>query len=331
MSRHTFIAAWLLLAIAPAFAQDMPPDEARAIAKEAYIYGFPMLKSYRIQYSYFVDKNDKEYKGAWNEIHDSASGSVLGADLRAEPLVITVPKADRGHSYPVQFIDMYTFEFDSLGTKASGSEAGTFLLAGPGWKGEKPAGIKRAIRSETDFAFVVFRAKAGYKVQRLSAFLGKPATPPAPALEFPPPSPPDKEHRSPRNFDLLNFILRFCPPQPSEAALRARFEKIGIVPGKPLDPKMMAQRYRQALKSGIADAWTAFAEYKATELDTGKVPMAARYGTRAAMKAANGDRLYLARMASAEIGIYENALPIVTGPKVLLFSVPVASDDLGVT
>jgi hypothetical protein len=38
------------------------PEEARAISKEAYIYGFPMVDNYRIQYSYFVDKNDKEYK-----------------------------------------------------------------------------------------------------------------------------------------------------------------------------------------------------------------------------------------------------------------------------
>jgi len=38
------------------------PDEARAIAKEAYIYGFPLVDSYRILYSYFVDCNDPEFK-----------------------------------------------------------------------------------------------------------------------------------------------------------------------------------------------------------------------------------------------------------------------------
>lgn len=47
------------------------PEEARAIAKEAYIYGYPMVDSYRIQYGYFVDKNDPEYKGPWNEIHNT--------------------------------------------------------------------------------------------------------------------------------------------------------------------------------------------------------------------------------------------------------------------
>jgi hypothetical protein len=61
------LAAGLLPRVA--FAQT---DDARAIAKEAYIYGFPMVDSYRIQYSYFVDKAGPEYKGAWNEIHNTA-------------------------------------------------------------------------------------------------------------------------------------------------------------------------------------------------------------------------------------------------------------------
>jgi hypothetical protein len=39
------------------------PTEARAIARDAYIYGFPMVDGYRIQYGYFVDRQDPEYKG----------------------------------------------------------------------------------------------------------------------------------------------------------------------------------------------------------------------------------------------------------------------------
>ena len=89
------------------------PEQARAIAKEAYVYGFPMVDSYRIQYSYFVDKNGPEYKGEWNQVHNTARVSTpadtaiqtpnsdtpysfLGADLRAEPLVLTVPPIEDG-------------------------------------------------------------------------------------------------------------------------------------------------------------------------------------------------------------------------------------------
>jgi hypothetical protein len=38
------------------------PAEARAIAREAYIYGFPMVDNYRIQYGYFVDRQNPEFK-----------------------------------------------------------------------------------------------------------------------------------------------------------------------------------------------------------------------------------------------------------------------------
>ena len=43
------------------------PAEARAIAKEAYAYGFPTVDSCRIQYDYFVDKGP-EFKAPWNHI-----------------------------------------------------------------------------------------------------------------------------------------------------------------------------------------------------------------------------------------------------------------------
>jgi hypothetical protein len=49
-------------------AADITPEEARAIAKEAYIYGFPMVDSYRIQHAYFVDEKNPEYKVPWNQI-----------------------------------------------------------------------------------------------------------------------------------------------------------------------------------------------------------------------------------------------------------------------
>src|SRR5262245_4269704 len=87
---------------------DVELAEARAIAREAYIYGFPLVDSYRIQYSYFVDRNDPEFKGNWNELHNTARVytpddkaiqtpnsdtpySFVGADLREEPLEFIVP------------------------------------------------------------------------------------------------------------------------------------------------------------------------------------------------------------------------------------------------
>ena len=53
-------------AVLPAHAQTLvSPTEARAIAQEAYIYGYPMVDSYRIQHAYFVDRDNPEFKAQW--------------------------------------------------------------------------------------------------------------------------------------------------------------------------------------------------------------------------------------------------------------------------
>src|SRR5687768_9328401 len=44
----------------PSSAIEATPAELRAIIKEAYIYGFPMVDSHRIQYSYFVEQAHPE-------------------------------------------------------------------------------------------------------------------------------------------------------------------------------------------------------------------------------------------------------------------------------
>ena len=307
--------------------------EARAIAKEAYIYGFPLVDSYRIQYSYFVDRHNPEFKAPWNILSNTARVftpndkaiqtpnsdtpySTVGADLRAEPLVFTVPAIEKSRYYSLQFIDMYTFNFAYVGSRATGNDAASYLLAGPNWRGEKPKGIKSVIRSETEFAFVLYRTQlfdpgdianvkkiqAGYKVQTLSQYLGEPAPAAAPPVDFPRPLTVAEERTSPRFFDILNFVLQFCPIDPSEQALRARFAKIGIGGGKTFKAEKASPEIRKALEEGMADAWKAFGEYKTTEIDTGKFTSADGFGTRAFL---NGN--YMARMASAVLGIYGNS------------------------
>ncbi|WP_374302396.1 DUF1254 domain-containing protein [Paracoccus sp. (in: a-proteobacteria)] len=338
MSRRRVLLGAAILCAAPggvsrAVAAGVSMQEARAIAKEAYVWGFPLVDSYRIQHSYFIDTGSPEYKGAWNQIHNTARVytpddkaiqtpnsdtpySFVGADLRAEPLVLTVPEVDKGRYYSLQFIDMYTFNFAYVGSRATGNEAGNFLLAGPSWSGEAPPGIREVIRSETEFAFILYRTQllgpddldhvrriqAGYKVQPLSAFLGQPAPAPLPAVDFFKPLSAADQKTSPAFFNELNFILQFCPTHPSETELRARFARIGIEPGKVFDAAALSPEMRNAIEAGMADAWAEFDEYKKSGFDTGKVSSADSFGTRAFL----GDR-YLDRMAGAVLGIYGNS------------------------
>src|ERR1700733_482674 len=158
MIRFAAIFALALLnCVLGAQAQTLTEKRARAIAKEATIYGFPMVDNYRILYSYFVDKGGPEYKAPWNTLVNNARVytpddtaiqtpnsdtpySYVGADLRAEPLVFTVPAVEKERYYSLQFIDLYTFNFAYVGSRATGSDAGSFLLVGPRWNGSTPAG-----------------------------------------------------------------------------------------------------------------------------------------------------------------------------------------------
>ena len=222
---------------------------------------------------------------------------------------------EKGRYFSLQFIDQYTFNFAYVGSRATGNEGGSFLLAGPRWKGAKPDGITSVIQSETDFVFVLFRTQlfdpsdidkvkaiqAGYKVQSLSAFLGQ-SVPAAVPVNFAKPVSAEEEKTSLSFFNLLNFVLQFCPTHPSEAELMARFAKIGIGAGRTFDSQALPPDVRTAIEGGMADAWKAFKDFKETQLDTGKRTSGDGFGTRAHL---NGS--YIDRMASAVLGIYGNS------------------------
>jgi len=310
-----------------------PLTAARAIAKEAYIYGFPMVDNYRIQYAYFVDKQSPEYKVAWNQLRNiprvytpedkaiqtpnsDTPYSMIGMDLRAEPIVLTVPAIEKERYFSIQLVDQYTHNFDYLGSRTTGNDGGSFLIAGPNWKGEKPRGVKKVIRSETEFVFAIYRTQlfnpadldnvkkvqAGYKAQLLSEFLGQPGSKAAPAIDFIKPLTPDTQKTSLEFFNILNFILSFTTTVPSEIALMERFAKIGVGAGKTLDAAKLTPEVRQAIAQGVADGWKEFNEFKSTQVDLGKVTSGDMFGSREHLK-----NNYLYRMAAALLGIYGNS------------------------
>jgi hypothetical protein len=311
---------------------EVSPAEVRAIAKEAYIYGFPLVEGYRIQYAYYVDRNNPEFKAPWNQIHNvprvftpddkvvptpnsDTPYSTLGLDLRTEPMVITVQPIETSRYFSVQLIDQYTFNFGYIGTRTTGNDGGSFLVAGPGWKGARPPGIKKVFRCETEFAIAGFRTQllnpddldnvkkiqAGYKAQPLSRFLGKTAPPAAPAINFLKPLSPDQQRASPEFFSILNFVLKFCPTNPSEQQLMARFAKLNIGPGKNFDVAKLSPEMKKAVEAGMADAWQALAEAK-EQVDAGSVTASDVFGTGEHM---NGN--YICRMLGAVFIPYGNS------------------------
>ncbi|MCW2651653.1 MAG: hypothetical protein JWR32_2629 [Mycobacterium sp.] len=304
----------------PTAAGGVTPAQAREIAKDAYVYGFPIVDGNRIQYAYFADPKNPEYKGAWNQIHNTARVftpadtavqtpnsdtpySFLGADLRAEPLVLTLPAIEAGRYYSIQFVDGYTYNFAYVGSRTTGNGGGKYLLAGPGWHGEKPAGINAVIQADTDWALGIYRTQlfgpddldnvkkiqAGYQVEPLSAFLNQPAPAAPPALDFAAPLTPDQEKTDPHFFNILNSVLRYAPVLPSEKDLRARFATIGIGPDGTFNADTLTPEMRTTIEGGMADAWTELGTLEKEKINTGQVTAADLFGTRQAL---NGNYVY---------------------------------------
>lgn len=309
------------------------PEEARTISKEAFIYGFPMVEGYHVQYAYFVDRQSHEFKAPWNQLcniarvftsedkaivtpNSDTPYSMVGLDLRSEPYVITVPVIDSNRYFSIQLIDMYSYNFDYIGSRATGNKGGKFLIAGPGWNGETPQGVDKVYRSETVLVLAIYRTQlfnpadienvkmvqSGYKIEPLSAFLGTAAPAPAPVIEFPKPK--DKEElKTPAGFfNTLNFILSFCPVVPSETELFARFNKIGVGGGLSFDSNGFDPEVLQAIEQGMADGVTAYEELKKNKIDTGEITSGDLFGTREYL-----NNNYLYRMAAGKIGLYGNS------------------------
>jgi len=86
--------------------------------------------------------NDTLYTNAW-------------LDLSRGPVVIEVPDtADR--YYVLGFLDFWTHPFAHIGRRTTGTGAGTFLVAGPGWAGEPPPGAS-LLRAPTDHVWIIGR------------------------------------------------------------------------------------------------------------------------------------------------------------------------------
>jgi Protein of unknown function (DUF1254) len=102
--------------------------ETKAIAEEGFIFGLPIVMNYAVQYAYAVDRDSGQFKAPFNQINNEARVftyqdtaivtpnsdtpySMLWLDLRAEPMVLSVPSVEKNRYYSVQLIDSNTHNY----------------------------------------------------------------------------------------------------------------------------------------------------------------------------------------------------------------------------
>ncbi|MGI1660871.1 DUF1254 domain-containing protein [Palleronia sp. KMU-117] len=328
-------AAGLLVSTVGAWADGLPStDQITSIAEEAFVYGFPMVMAYGIMYEYAIDEGGKQYKGAFNQLiseprvytpadtavvtpNSDTPYSFIWMDLRAEPIVLCVPEIEKDRYYSVQLVSQYTFNFDYIGSRATGNGAGCFAIAGPQWTGDTPAGVEKVFTSETEFAFAIYRTQlkgaddldnvkaiqAKYEAKPLSAFLDQTAPAAAPSVDWPKI---DQKAAAADPFSYLAFLLQFAPatgPASVETSLREKFASIGIEAGQTFSTDGWTDDEKTALEAGIK-AGLAKIQDKAKTLGNsvnGWQVSEGAFGSRDMLK---DD--YLLRAAAAQAGIFGN-------------------------
>jgi hypothetical protein len=328
ISRMTIALAFLTLMTSSVWGQAAKPDEAREIAKEAYIYAYAPIASYGTWSKQATQPDAPEYVGGFNVFRHYSQAftpdnkdivtpnndtpySWAWLDLRSEPVVLSVPAVPKDRYYVMQLIDLFTYNFGYVGVRSTGFEPGDYLIAGPQWKGDKPAGIEQVIQAETAIVGILGRTslngpedvknvaaiQAQYRLKPLSAFLKTQAPAAAPSLSFPAFDP--AKATSHDFIGYLNFLLQFAQPTvPQETELMARFATIGIAPGKDWDAAKVDPALLAAIDMGVADAKAEMAEVAKTTLSSNGL-----FGSREFLK----DN-YMTRAMGAEKGLFGNSI-----------------------
>ena len=305
--------------------------ETKAIAEDGFVFGLPIVMYYTSAYELFVDTTSSQYKAPVGQLTNEARVftpkdtavitpnsdtpySLMEIDLRAEPTVISLPAVPKPRYYSVMLTDANTFNYGYMGSRATGSGPGDYMVVGPDWSGATPPHIKQVFHSSTPFSAVVFRTQlfnaadianvvkiqAGYKVQPLSAYLKRPAPSAAPAINY---LKANAEIAKAQFWQVLDFALQNIPPSPEEAPIRAKLASIGIGPGKPFDMKDLSAEHKAAVLLGMKAGDEKVDKYIASG---GAVingwNVGSFFGDRAFY---NGD--WLKRAAAAKGGIFGNS------------------------
>jgi hypothetical protein len=296
------------------------PQSARDLAKDAYIFTYPLVMNYRTMFMQAID-GDKAM-GKWLHLGLSSPAdtdivtpnndtpySYAWVDLRTEPWVLTMPRIEKERFYTSQWDDYWGYVLDNPGSVNDGNDGISVLLASPSWKGTLPEGVARVIQGESDFLGTLTRTQIiggqedlrkvrkvqeSYKLEPLSSFAGTPAPSPAPAIAWPKWREDDETKEA--YWSYVSFLLPFVTTNPEDQALYEALAKLGLQSGSTWDPETMDPAAREAMQSGLEDG-----RAQMKKLSEGGIDAAKFFGTRERV-----GTNYMDRALGVYMGIFGN-------------------------
>jgi len=266
----------------------LSPAEVEKIAKEAYIFGYPLVlmdvtrqvgtacpspTAMCAPINQFANAPafpDHTFTDVVSPNADTLYSTAF-LDLSKDPIILSVPDT-KGRYYLMPMLDAWTNVFASPGSRTTGTGKGDFAIVGPGFKGKLPAGLKK-IESPTNLVWIIGRTQTNgkadyeavhaiqkeYKLTPLSAW-GKPYTPPAkvpvdPKVSKEPPVKQVEKMDAQTFFGRLNALMQANPPAAADAEAMKKFAAIGIALGKKFSLEGLDPAVKTALEKGVKDAY----------------------------------------------------------------------------
>jgi len=321
-------------------APDIAPEEAKTIARQAFVYGFPMVMNYKTMYMYALNERSADYKGPFNQVscearvftpedkavvtpNSDTPYCMFWVDIRREPVVISLPELEAERFYHFQLIDLYTHNFAYLGTLTTGNESGKYLITSQSWNAEKPAGIDDIIRCETDIFFIVVRTQlmneadlnnvkriqSEYGLQPLSAYLGKEVPRATSTDNFPEWN--DGDQFTSASFQYLNVMLGLLDPVSEEEELMKSFAKLGIGTDNAFDLNSFDEDIQEAIEEGVKEGFqeieTFIKTYSSDPLASAKIFGTREFLKNSAMENYQLEDFYVLRAVAVHMGLYGNS------------------------
>ncbi len=319
----------------------LTPSEAKAIAKEAYIFTYPLVMYYRTMYLQAIDTSSSSYSGGfgrWLNLgtatpqdtdivspNNDTPYSYAWVDLRAEPWVLTMPKIDASRFYTSQWDDLWGFVLDNAGSVEDGNNGVSVLLVSPTWQGDLPDGVKRVVRGDSEFLGSLTRAQLidasdlanvksiqkEYRLEPLSSFLGQTTPTAAPDIKWL--AWKEGLETTEEFWTYANFVMALTTPNPQDKPVLDKIAEIGVVTGRPWDASSFSKEVADAIGDGMKEASADMK--KASE---GDVDPSLFFRSRK-----DTDKDYFDRALGVMMGIFGNV-------KAQSVYYPVAKDDQGV-
>lgn len=257
-------------------------DDLRTLAYEAFVYLYPLVTMdvTRLQvrnmpegtgpgsgppnrFSHLRAFPTADFRAVVRPNFDTLYSSAW-LDLTAGPVKLTAPDTDDRY-YMLPCLDMWTDVFANPGKRTTGTDAGEWIVVGPGYGGELPAGLP-VITAPTPHVWIIGRTQTngvadypavhavqdGYVVTPLGD---------APEVRVDPDHDVTTEPLTTVNgMAALDFfayaaeLLTVNPPHLTDFSQLARIAKLGIRPGRPFDASRFTNDERRQIEAGRTDA-----------------------------------------------------------------------------